>query len=229
MRRAVFGVVILLTSVSMAAGQARRKTPRQAKQPKQPVVNLRTEIGYKAPKADVLRSCSCNELERRIGGLRTLLKVSGRGSFAAGYPQEAQALTGARSGLDSAVGSASRVLDDAAGKGYLEQERICGEGITALNRPWSTWQPFLAENDLDSDYYRNVKMAHPTISADGDLEPQPGKGRVCRKGQWWTQDRALWAISSREGICAQESYKVHEVRAPKKGQPGHRCFDYRLK
>jgi hypothetical protein len=224
----LIGILALGLGVAGLEAQARRRVLKQPGAQSQTKVDLKAAINYKTPRPDGKRSCNCNELERRLIGLRTLLKVAATDAFSQGFPSESQELSSGRAAIQSQVDGGSTVLDGASGKSYADQERLCGEGLGKLQAGWSRWQPFLGQNGLDSDYYRHAKASNPGVPDEGDLSAGP-KGRVCDRGQWWTEDRALWAINGREGICKQQSYEVKQILAGKPGDSGHRCFKYELR
>lgn len=189
---------------------------------------LSQEISYQTPRPDAALSCQCNELQRRLSGLGALGAIGNVGSFARRFPAESQRLRASQTALDAVLGESRAQLDEAKGKSWADQERLCSTGVGQTNAVWGEWQSFLAQQGIDSEYYRGVKADHPTIPSEGDLADN-GNGRVCKRGQWWEEDRALWAISSREGICAQERYQIKQLLRGSKGDPGHRCFEYELK
>jgi len=224
MRQALWSIVGMALAASVATGQTARKPAPSARAQ----VSLAAEVAYQTPRADGARSCTCNELTRRLAGLRALVALASREVFARAYPTQARDLSRLRSELEIGIESAANSLEGSQGKAYADQERTCGQAVDALNRPWSQWQPFLAENGLDSDHYRGVKARNPAVPEEGDLDPDR-TGRSCKQGQYWTEDRALWAINGREGVCAQERFEVRQVLAVEKGKPGHRCFEYELR
>ncbi len=97
-----------------------------------------------------------------------------------------------------------------------------------MGKAWETWQPFLAQQGLDSDHYSGVKTRNSAVPNEGDTEPSD-HGRVCNKGQYWDEDRAYWSINGREGICEQKSFEVREVIKGSKEEVGHRCLEYKAK
>jgi hypothetical protein len=228
------GQIVAVVACCVAAlsleAQVRRTRVPQGTSTSAPAaqVDLKAAVGYTTPRPDGRRSCTCNELERRLHGLRVLLKLGGVEAFAQGFPTESQQLSQARATVQSQLDAGSTVLDGASGKSYAQQEHLCGEGLAKVEGAWSQWQPFLGQHQLDSDYYRGVRAANPGVPEEGDLTAN-ASGRVCTKGSWWNEDRALWAINGREGICKQESYRAKEILRGQKGDPGHRCFGYELK
>ena len=224
MRNLLLSLVVVSMAAPAAAGQAQRRGRAATRG----TVDLAKEIGYEQPKPDGTLSCACHELQRRVAGMRALFEAAKLDSFAESFATEAGALSSAKAELESQVGAAATLLNNAGGKSYADQERICGDGVGKVNAAWAKWQPFLDRNKLDSEYYRGVKAQNPAVPNEGDQEPGP-KGRVCDKGQYWDEDRAWWAINGREGICSQESYRVKQLLAGKPGDPGHRCFVYELK
>jgi hypothetical protein len=224
MKKAILILFVVGVAVSALAGQARRRAQPVAAES----VDLAKEIRYKQPKPDGTLSCTCHELQRRLAGMQALFEVGALDSFATSFAKEAGELKGSKAELESQVRSAARLLDNARGKSYADQERMCGEAVGKLGAGWTRWQPFLGQNKLDSDYYQGVKAANPAVPNDGDLEPN-SRGRLCDKGQYWEEDRAWWAINGREGICEQQRYKVIQRLAGQQGDRGHRCFEYQLK
>jgi hypothetical protein len=81
---------------------------------------------------------------------------------------------------------------------------------------------------MDSDFYTGVKAKNPDIPNEGD-ENKNDEGRYCNSGQWWTEDRAWFAINGREGICKQDQYRISQLLNAAEGERGHRCFEYKLK
>jgi len=224
MKKAILILAAFSTAVSVFAGQARgRARPATAEN-----VDLAKQIQYKQPKPDGTLSCNCHDVQRRLAGMQALFDVAKLDSFPRAFAEEAAELKGSRAELESQVGSAADLLDHARGKSYSDQERICGEAVGKLAAGWVTWQPFLGQHKLDSEYYRGVKARNPAVPDEGDLEANP-RGRICGKGQYWDEDRAWWAINGREGICEQQKFKVVQRLAGQQGDPGHRCFRYELK
>jgi hypothetical protein len=157
-----------------------------------------------------------------------MAEVGKVGSFAQRFPTESQKLTSSQGAVNGALGAGRAHLEEAKGKSWANQERLCNEGIGKTNAAWGEWQAFLSQQGIDSEYYRGAKVDHPTIPTEGDLSDN-GSGRVCMRGQWWEEDRALWAINAREGICQQDRYTIKQVLRGAKGDPGYRCFEYALK
>ncbi len=224
MKKAISSLIVVAAAVSVSAGQARQRS-RPAAEGK---LDLASQISYKQPKPDGMKSCACNELERRLTGLRTLVALRGNDAFARRFSEQSARLGRVEADLKAGIEASTGFLGRAEQKPYPEQEDSCGQGAGKVEAIWAAWQPFLADNGLDSDYYTGVKASHRGIPDEGDLQPNP-QGRVCEKGQFWTADRALWAINGREGICTQHKFKLHEILSGEKGSPGHRCFDYKFK
>jgi hypothetical protein len=221
-------IVVCGVAAASLEAQVRRTRVPQGTATSAPQVDLKAAVGYTTPRPDGTRSCTCNELERRLHGLRTLLKLGGIDAFNQGFPNESRELSQGRTAVQSSLETGATTLDGASGKSYADQERLCGEGLAKVEGVWSRWQAFLGQNQLDSDYYRGVKAQNPGVPTEGDLSANP-KGKVCDRGQWWEEDRALWAINGREGICKQESYRIQQLLSGQPGDPGHRCFKYELK
>jgi len=217
MKKAILGLTALCVAASAPTfAQARA---RRGGKP----ADLAKAINYSAPKANGALSCSCNELERRIFGLKAMVKVGETSSFAADFPDQAKSYDA--DAVGSAVDSAETALDRAKGQDYNEQEATCGQAISGTNAQWSKVQGFLAQNGLDKDYYKNVKAQNVAVPNEGDLSGEGG--RTCAEGSWSTESRALFAINGREGICKQSGYKVSQILRGDKDTPGFRCYEYK--
>ena len=224
MKKAIASLIVVAAAVAVSAGQARQRA-RPAAEGK---ADLASQISYQQPKPDGMKSCACNELERRLTGLRALVALRGSDTFSKRFSEKSAKLGKVEAEMKAGIGAGKSSLNRAEQKPYPEQEDICGQGAGKLESAWAEWQPFLADNGLDRDYFTGVKASNRGIPDEGDLQPNP-QGRVCEKGQFWTADRAMWAINGREGICTQHQFKLHEILAGEKGSPGHRCFDYKFK
>jgi hypothetical protein len=225
MKSLALTAILTLAIVPTTQAQSRRRGAQPAPEND---VNLAKLAHVQAPQPDGALSCQCHQLVRVITGLRALGSVADEQAFARAYPREQKALVGKRSQLDGAVEGAERALGSARGKGYLEQETLCQGAANALNSYWKEWQPFLAQTELDRDYFDGVKVSNPAVPDHGDENPDH-RGRHCKSGQWWEEDRALWAITGREGICEQEHYRIEQVLKGQKGERGYRCYEYKLK
>lgn len=218
MKKAILGLTALCVAVSVPAfAQARARAGAK------PAVDLAKAISYETPKANGALSCSCNELERRVSGLKALGAVARLSSFAADFPDQAKSYD--QDAVGTAVASAEAALERAGGQGYNEQEATCGAAISGTNAQWSTAQAFLAQHGLDKDYYRNVKAQNVAVPNEGDLSGEGG--RTCAEGSWSTESRALFAINGREGVCKQSGFKVSQILRGDKDTPGFRCFEYK--
>jgi len=221
MKKLILLSIVSLAAVPPLAAQARARVPRatgfQA--------NLASAAGYQTPKPDGSLSCSCNVLLRMTTGLQAIVKASQAGALPAPQAQQAAAQV---SQLSSQLSQADSHLKEARGKGWAQQEDLCGRGAGVLGGAWQSWQPFLAQNGMDSDFYTGVKAKNPDIPNEGD-ENKNDKGRFCNSGQWWTEDRALFAINGREGVCKQDQYRISQLLNAAEGERGHRCFEYKLK
>lgn len=228
MRKIAVTAALALVAVSTLDAQSRRRNAEPPAAGGARAASLTELAGFEAPSPDATLSCLCNELERVVTGLRALTRASRQPAFATAFPAESRRLQGTRDALQTAIEGAERELEQARGKGYLEQEKRCGAAADAIGDRWREWQPFLGENGVDSDYYRGVKASNPEVPDSGD-EEKDHRGRHCRPGQWWEEDRALWAISGREGICEQRHYRIEQVLKGEKGDLGYRCYEYELK
>lgn len=218
----VFGVVAL-TAAPLLAGQVRRRGA--AAQGAAARANVAQAAGYTTPKPDGSLSCSCNVLLRMTTGLQAVVKASEANALPAPQAQQAQSQ---RAQLSSQISQAESHLKEARGKGWEQQEDLCGRGAGVLGTAWQNWQPFLAQNGMDSDFYTGVKAKNPDIPNEGD-ETKNDRGRFCNSGQWWTEDRAWFAINGREGVCTQDRYRISQLLNAAEGERGHRCFEYKLK
>jgi hypothetical protein len=227
MKELIFCSVVVLAAVPPLAGQARERARERARvQPVQAATDdLAKAAGYTTPKPDGSLSCSCNVLLRMTTGLQAVVRASDTGVLPAAQAQQAKAQ---RAELASQISGAESHLKEARGKGYMQQEDLCGRGAGLLGTAWQSWQPFLAQSGMDSDFYTDVKAKNPDIPNEGDEARNDG-GRHCRSGQWWTEDRAWFAINGREGVCKQEQYRISQLLNGAQGDRGYRCFEYKLK
>lgn len=85
------------------------------------------------------QACSCNELERRISGLRYVL------SYARLDHREAQ-------NISSEVDYGMRQLSNSRYQSVDQQESTCSIGNQGVDRSWVRWQPWVARQGADHDY-----------------------------------------------------------------------------
>jgi Zn/Cd-binding protein ZinT len=224
MNKMTLCAAVVLTAAPLLAGQARERV-RVPGRAQAASANVAQDAGYTAPKPDGSLSCSCNVLLRMTTGLQAVVKAADAGALPAAQAQQAQAQ---RAALTSQLSQAESHLKEARGKGYMQQEDLCGRGAGALSASWQSWQPILAQHAMDSDFYTGVKAKSPDIPNEGD-ENANDQGRHCNSGQWWTEDRAWFAINGREGVCKQDQYRISQLLNAAAGERGHRCFEYKLK
>jgi len=228
MRKLAVTAAVVLTATSILQAQSRRRNPEPPAATGRNAVALKDLAGFESPSPDGALSCLCNELTRVVTGLSALTRAADQAAFASSFPAEQRTLQQERAALDEALEGAERELKNARGKSYLEQERLCGAAADRIGAHWGEWQPFLGANGVDSDYFDGKKVSNPDVPDDGD-EAKDHRGRHCRPGQWWEEDRALWAINGREGICRQKHYRIEQVLKGEKGDLGYRCYEYKLK
>ena len=223
MNRFGIAALLLLAMAATVSPQARKRGPHVAGTK----TDLKQAVNYEAPKPDGARSCTCNELARRIHGLEMMMAASKLPTFAQSYSAEAGKLDAAD--VQKQIQDGQRYYDQAKGDGYTDQEELCGRGAGALGGAWEAWQPFLAQNGMDADHYTGVKAQNPAVPNEGDTEAND-RGRVCNRGQYWDEDRAYWSINGREGICEQKNFDVHVIiKGHEDKARGHRCYEYKLK
>jgi hypothetical protein len=229
MRKIAVATALAALTVSTLEGQSRR---RDRERPEASAGGNAASVaqlaGFEAPAPDGALSCLCNELTRVVTGLRALTRAADQAAFASAFSSEHRTLQQQRTAVDAALETAERELRNARGKGYLEQEKLCGSANDRIGSHWRDWQPFLGANGVDGDYFDGKKVGNPDVPDHGD-EAADQRGRHCRPGQWWEEDRALWAINGREGICRQQHYRIEQVLKGEKGDVGHRCYEYKLK
>ncbi|MCC6277670.1 MAG: hypothetical protein IT289_07130 [Oligoflexia bacterium] len=131
-----------------------------------------------------VKHCNCVELERRVGGLESVLRRANIGS----YEREV-----VRKDIASAVSFLRQV--DPYYTSDNEQARLCSLGAQACDSSWRRWQPWLAQNGMDKETY-----CDDYGPGDGGGYQVPNEGdRGCPRVQWKTEERARKGLRQREG------------------------------
>ena len=82
MNRFGIAALLLLAMAATVSPQARNRGPHIAGTK----FDLKEAVSYETPKPDGARSCTCNELARRIHGLQMMVAASELPTFAQSYP-----------------------------------------------------------------------------------------------------------------------------------------------
>lgn len=204
--------IALCTLVTNAEAQRRRNpNPRPAPAPasyEEMFQQFYIPQPYFSANGDV--SCACNELERRVNGLRIVLNAyNSNGISEAQFPALRQ--------VSGAIQDGERTIRGATPKAYLSQQEMCGRGSMSVDSAWQKWQPQLGSRGLDQDYYTGARVARSGAPVNGDPECPSGYFTERRDGMYW-------GLAANVGICALEQgfgeIKFwHNKRAQEDGMP----------